>query len=140
MNRKLMYTSALTALPGPNVLSQDQRVDIVKKGLKDREESVRTACKKLVGKWAGDVDGGILSMLSLFDVISNTEVASSMLDAVFDTRQDLAAQLQFPEAFWIDLTPESALLVRGFIAYCKAVNVSQTGVALSACLCDDTSL
>lgn len=61
--RKLLYAHVLTSLPHPKSLSIAQREQAVRNGLKDREDSVRIAAGKLVGKWVDDLQGDLLQVM-----------------------------------------------------------------------------
>ena len=69
-----------------------------------------------------------MQFASLFDVVGDVKTAELAIQAIFGSRQDLALQLQFPDTYWNELTPESALIARLYIAHCKATNVSRCDV------------
>lgn len=62
INRKVIYAQSLAELPNMAVLSPEQRNIVIKNGLRDREESVKKTAAKLIGKWAGNVEGGLLEV------------------------------------------------------------------------------
>lgn len=65
INRRVIYAQALNELPSMAVLSPGQRNVITKNGLRDREDSVKKAAAKLIGKWAGNMEGGLLEVKQL---------------------------------------------------------------------------
>lgn len=62
INRRVIYAQSLAELPNMAVLSPEQRNIIAKSGLRDREDSVRKSAAKLIGKWAGNMEGGLLEV------------------------------------------------------------------------------
>ncbi|KAG5636580.1 hypothetical protein H0H81_007551 [Sphagnurus paluster] len=139
LTRKLVYSSVLqTKLGHPRQLTIAQRELVIKDGLGDREPSVRVAAGKLATSWfdmvlaepsqsedpswEGD-DGGImkgfLKFLALFDVVGPGEaIAVDAMLSIFVTRPNIPDVFLFPDKFWKELTPESAVLARVFIEYC----------------------
>ncbi|GLB42179.1 putative nuclear condensing complex subunits, C-term domain [Lyophyllum shimeji] len=139
LTRKLVYSNALnTKLGHPRQLTIAQRELVMKDGLGDREPSVRVAAGKLAASWFDIVlaepdeadkatwdgdDGGImkgfLKFLALFDVVGPGEaVAVDAMLSIFVTRPNISDVFIFPDAYWKELTPESALLARVFIEHC----------------------
>ncbi|KAG6889138.1 hypothetical protein C0995_003498 [Termitomyces sp. Mi166 len=139
LTRKLVYSNVLpTKLGHPRQLTIAQRELVIKDGLGDREPSVRVAAGKLVTSWFdlvlaetnktedftwdGDDGGmmkGLLRFLALFDVIGPGEaVAVDAVLAIFVTRSNIPDVFVFPELYWKELTPESAVLARVFLEHC----------------------
>ncbi|KAF8875410.1 nuclear condensing complex subunit [Gymnopilus junonius] len=141
VTRKLVYSGVLQPkLAHPRHLTIAQREQIVKDGLGDREPAVRVAAGKLVTSWfdvvlagskeaeeshftwEGDDGGvmkGLISFLGLFDVIGPGEaVAVDAVLSIFTTRPDVVDVFVFPDAYWKELTPESAVLARVFVEQC----------------------
>ncbi|RDB27802.1 Condensin complex subunit 3 [Hypsizygus marmoreus] len=139
LTRKLVYTNVLQSKLGhPRQLTIAQREQIMKDGLGDREPSVRVAAGKLAGSWFDTVlaengetlegawegdDGGVmkgfLRFLALFDVVGPGEaVAVDAMLSIFVTRPNITDTSIFPEAYWKELTPESAVMARVFIEHC----------------------
>lgn len=139
LTRKLVYSAVLQPkLSHPRQLTIAQREQVVKYGLGDREPSVRVATGKMIaswfdtvlvadneaddGTWVGD-DGGVMKafvkFLSLFDVVGPGEaVAVDAMLSIFVTRPDIVDVFIFPDAFWQELVPESAVLARVFVEHC----------------------
>lgn len=141
LTRKLVYSNVLqTKLGHPRQLTIAQRELVIKDGLGDREPSVRVAAGKLVtswfdvvlaeptetedSTWHGDDGGimkGLLRFLALFDVVGPGEaVAVDAVLSVFVTRPNIPDAFVFPELYWKELTPESAVLARVFLEHCLA--------------------
>ncbi|KAL4248657.1 CND3 (condensin subunit 3) family protein [Abortiporus biennis] len=118
----------------PRVLSIAQREQIVRDGLGDREDKVRAAAGKMLGKWfdricedvkarvddEGDSENvihGLVTFLQLFDVANEqgAPVATDALGSIFVTRPHVLDAIAFQETYWQKLTPESALLARVYI-------------------------
>lgn len=99
----------------PHMLSVEQRELIVKNGLGDRDATVKSAAAILISKWmelvslkaedSSAVDSNepikikaedkFLSLLSLFDLASNTTVAFDALQSVFQTDPEVFKSLDF---------------------------------------------
>lgn len=141
----------------PHMLSIEQRELIVKNGLGDRDATVKSAAAILISKWMKLVslkakdpevdleesvktkaEDEILSLLSLFDLHSDTTVAFDALQSVFQTQPEVYDNLDFNGApmfhialsdidlvacivlYWKNLTPGKAFLARAFVDYCKS--------------------
>ncbi|KAF5379027.1 hypothetical protein D9615_006072 [Tricholomella constricta] len=139
LTRKLVFFNVLhSKLEHPRQLTISQRELVIKDGLGDREPSVRVAAGKLAANWfdivhaepseaeeytwVGD-DGGVmkalLKFLAVFDVVGPGEaVAVDAVLSIFVTRPNIPDAFIFPDAYWKELTPESAILARVFIEHC----------------------
>lgn len=73
LNRRLLYTNALAELPGIGVLTLQQREDIVRFGLKDREEGVRRASGRLIANWAKKIADDLVKERAEGGEASSTE-------------------------------------------------------------------
>ncbi|KAG6812899.1 hypothetical protein H0H92_015634 [Tricholoma furcatifolium] len=143
LTRKLVYSNVLqTKLGHPRHLTIAQRELVIKDGLGDREPSVRVAAGKLAASWFDIVlaetsdsddytwdgdDGGImkglLKFLTLFDVVGPGEaVAVDAVLSIFVTRPTISDVFVFPDQYWQELTPESAVLARVFLEHCLSTN------------------
>ena len=90
----------------PRVFSIEQRELVVRNGLGDREEAVKTAATKLVSTWvdvvrvgttegdAKSVEADIIAFLELFDLVENS-TAEDALASVFKSRNDILDKLEF---------------------------------------------
>lgn len=100
-NRRLAFAHVLAEVP-PESLSLKQRQTVLGRGLRDREEAVRKAAKKLVAKWAEYLEkngkngeGLIEAFAALFDVHNDEgrEVVEKAFEGLFDMRPDLVEGL-----------------------------------------------
>lgn len=133
--RKMVYTEVLEkyCIPvdptldkggytNPRALKIAQRELIVKNGLGDREEAVKTSAARLLGKWLEVLheEGAkkeqnedenmkkeaneetieqLVEFVTLFDLMESTNettAAEMALGSVFDTRMDIFEHLEFP--------------------------------------------
>jgi condensin complex subunit 3 len=155
--RKLVYTAVLepnvqqgeTTNMGPahpRALTIAQRELIVRSGLGDREQSVRTAAASLLGTWVDVLadsnteqadtkfESGVVALLKIFDLVESTVAVDALL-SVFVTRSDIFDSMMFggmfdvttlndpdrlTDSYWTSLTPETAFLARVFVDHCKA--------------------
>ncbi|KAI0040302.1 ARM repeat-containing protein [Auriscalpium vulgare] len=113
----------------PRALTIDQRELIVKNGLGDREDGVRLATGKLIGKWVdavgtdkGEVVEDILAFLDVFDIGEGLQVADDALQSVFVTRSELFEKVEFDDTFWTDLSSLKAFLARVYVDHCIETN------------------
>jgi condensin complex subunit 3 len=111
--RKILYGSILPKI-SPRTLSMSQREFIVRKGLGDREPSVKTAARSLITTWMhtlqpevelevdyskgghttkSKVEDGVVSMLKLFDLTQ--DVAVDALLSVFTTEIEVFNNMEF---------------------------------------------
>jgi condensin complex subunit 3 len=121
--RKLVYTAVLepnvmqgeTSNMGPahpRALTIAQRELIVRSGLGDREQSVRTAAASLLGKWVDvlaesdsaeqedkKIERGVVALLRIFDLVES-KVAADALLSVFVTRADIIENMEFGGVFY----------------------------------------
>ncbi|GAA5984097.1 hypothetical protein JCM11641_000312 [Rhodosporidiobolus odoratus] len=126
INRRLAFSHVLTEIPCTRLTLQ-QRQEALGRGLRDREESVRKAAKKLVAKWVEQVqekEGGIEEFVGLFDVYEKegAKVAEKALEAVFEVRPDLVEEVDFDEDFYRALTPSLAFLSRVYLSQLRAAS------------------
>ncbi|KAG5642733.1 hypothetical protein DXG03_002278 [Asterophora parasitica] len=143
LTRKVLFSNVLqTKLSHPRQLTISQRELVMKDGLGDREPNVRIAAGKLAASWFdivfaesddaddytwdgddGGVMKGLLKFLAVFDVVGPGEaVAVDAVLAIFVTRPNIPDAFVFPDAYWKELSPESAVLARIFIEHCVATN------------------
>lgn len=147
-NRRLAFSHVLVEIP-PRSLTKTQRREIMGRGLRDREEAVRKAAKKLVAKWLEQVDkdegceATIEAFVGFFDLFDEEgqKVAEKALEALFEVRPDLIQDVEFSGAFrsspsftlnrplgrpaddfYQTLTPSTAFLVRVYLNYLRAVD------------------
>ncbi|TRM63723.1 nuclear condensing complex subunit [Schizophyllum amplum] len=127
LTRKLVFSAVLAGkLNHPRLLTIAQREEVVKNGLGDREPGVRMAAAKMVTGWfermlAGGIMHAFVRFLGLFDVVGLGEaVATDAALSVLVTKPQYAEAFIFEDRYWMELTPESAVLARIFIEECAA--------------------
>jgi len=103
-NRRLAFQASLIDLPYAS-LSNEQKLQIIKSGLKDREAAVKKSATKLVGKWAGD---DLLGLLGSFGVLEAPDEENKILEeglfAILDSRRDILEELNFDGASFHNLS------------------------------------
>ncbi|KAG0216386.1 hypothetical protein BGX28_002856 [Mortierella sp. GBA30] len=118
-NRRGVFTKPMEELSDFRVLSIGERERLLRYGLSDRDEGVRKSCAKMLAtKWIQQADDNLLEFLERLDVMSSN-VADDVLKAFFDYRADILGNLTFNDVFWVNLTVESALLVRAYAEFCR---------------------
>ncbi|KAI5479984.1 condensin complex subunit 3 [Pseudohyphozyma bogoriensis] len=117
INRRAAFSHVLPEVPVDSY-TRAQRAELVKRGLDDREGSVKKAAMTLVGRWAVE-KGGVLPFVEMFDLENETKVAEMALGAVFETKPELLQSVEFGEEFYDTITPASAFLLRTYIAYLR---------------------
>jgi hypothetical protein len=94
VNRRLVFHSSLAEFPSFRVLTPEQRDQVVRRGLSDREPGVRRAASRLVAKWAAECEGGLLGFLKQLGVLEST-VAEDALASIFEARPELVDAIDF---------------------------------------------
>ncbi|KAI5887283.1 uncharacterized protein SCHCODRAFT_060997 [Schizophyllum commune H4-8] len=123
LTRKLVFSTVMAGkLSHPRLLTIAQREEVVKNGLGDREPGVRMAAAKMVTGWfERGIMHAFIRFLCLFDVVGLGEaVATDAVLSVLVTKPQYTEVFIFEERYWLDLTPESAVLARIFIEECAA--------------------
>lgn len=94
ITRKLVYTTVLTKITHPKQLTITQRELILRRGLGDREESVRAAAVKVICSWLELLQDDLIEFVKMFDFIDN-EVPVDALNAIFAAKSDIVENLDF---------------------------------------------
>lgn len=120
--RRTVFHGSLgsASLPDARVLTIAQREEAVRNGLGDREPSVRKAAAAMIGGWFDQAEGDLVQFLNRFDVVSS-EVAEEALLSIFVTRPECLDSIDFPDEWWVNLTPEKAFLARVFADHCVSI-------------------
>ncbi|KLT44848.1 hypothetical protein CC85DRAFT_295396 [Cutaneotrichosporon oleaginosum] len=120
--RRTVYHGSLgsASLPDARVLTIAQREEAVRNGLGDREPSVRKAAAGMIAGWFDQAECDLLQFLNRFDVVSS-EVAEEALLSLFVTRPETLESIDFPDEWWIKLSPEKAFLARVFAEHCLSL-------------------
>ncbi|GAA5928774.1 hypothetical protein JCM3775_004631 [Rhodotorula graminis] len=126
-NRRLAFSHVLAEIPLAS-LTVAQRQVVLGRGLRDREEAVRKAARKLVGRWVEQLaveeqDGQAIleEFVALFDLHQDEGlcVAEKALEALFEVRPDLVENVDFDDSFYQSLTPATAFLVRVYLNHLR---------------------
>jgi condensin complex subunit 3 len=130
--RRALYSRLLPSLGDFRHLSLSMREKLLRWGLRDRDENVRKATGKLFHeRWiedcAGNKDvqeGGPVSQVSPPSILALLElveggVAHEAMRSFWEGRPDYREEITFDEAFWDNLTAESAFLARSFNDFCR---------------------
>ncbi|GAA5979389.1 hypothetical protein JCM10908_002905 [Rhodotorula pacifica] len=126
-NRRLAFAHVLAEIP-PTSLTLKQRQTVLGRGLRDREEAVRKAARKLIAKWVeqlerahSDAEGLLEAFIGLFDVHSaeGKTIAEKALEAMFEVRPDVVEGVELTDDFYQTLTPLTAFLVRTYLDYLR---------------------
>jgi len=108
------------------------REKLLRWGLNDRDEGVRAAAGKMFNyRWIEDANGDLLEVLERMHVVgsanndtTNNNTAGGVkelaMKGFWDERKDVVDGLELDDAYWDNLTPESAFLVRSFNDWCRA--------------------
>ncbi|MCJ1464876.1 hypothetical protein MMC07_003491 [Pseudocyphellaria aurata] len=143
--RRALYSRLLPALGDFRHLSLSMREKLLRWGLRDRDESVRKATARLFReRWIEDCAGprnmpeeskpgasgapgpanvdGLLELLERLDVVNSAVEDGVALEAMkefWSGRPDYRDEINFDDAFWEHLTPESTFMARSFNDFCK---------------------
>ncbi|CCK69639.1 condensin subunit YCG1 KNAG_0C05410 [Huiozyma naganishii CBS 8797] len=120
INRRAVYSRTLKSLGlkcfdqvDPKVLDQ-----LVLWGVEDRDESVRTACEKLIAfHWINLVNGDLLNLIEKLKVTKSKSCDKAVM-TIFRRREDIVNKIPKIHDLWEDLTPEMAFLFRCFHTHC----------------------
>lgn len=113
--RKLLFKKKLMDEIPLDMLTVDQRDEILKDGLMDRDPSVRQSCLDLVfGNWIHQTDNNLVLFLTGLNVVENTKVAEEALHGFFSLVPNMFES--FSEAHFETMTPETVLTMK---VYCQ---------------------
>ena len=140
--RRALYSRLLPALGDFRHLSLSMREKLLRWGLRDRDENVRKATARLFReRWIEDCAGphttseeggtkeaappsidGLQELLERIDVVNSAVdngIASEAMKEFWTGRPDYRDEIQFSDAFWEHLTPESVFMARSFNDFCR---------------------
>lgn len=98
INRRVVYLKPLSDMPDFRMLSFEERNQILKWGLHDRNPLVKKAVSKMLSeKWIGHANNNLIEFLERLDIMKPqvTEIAESVLDAFFTARMDIVNDISF---------------------------------------------
>ncbi|KAI1465043.1 ARM repeat-containing protein [Daldinia caldariorum] len=140
--RRAVYSKLLPTLGDFRHLSLSMREKLLRWGLRDRDENVRKAAARLFReRWIEDCVGtnqpedgeqpaaaappnmdALLELLERIDVVHSGVEKGVALDAMkgfWEGRPDYRDAVEFDDAFWKNLTPESIFVARTFNDFCR---------------------
>ena len=140
--RRALYSRLLPALGDFRHLSLSMREKLLRWGLRDRDDNVRKATARLfrerwiedcAGSSANTEDGAtkeaappnfdsLQELLERIDVVNSAVengIASEAMKEFWSGRPDYRDEIQFDDAFWDHLTPESVFMARSFNDFCR---------------------
>jgi len=138
--RRTVFARILPELGDFRQLSIGMRVDVLRCGMTDRDESVRKAARDMFNNnWVNDVNGDLLELLERLDVASeNIEDGGPTYMALrgfWDARKDVILDLKLDQDFWDGLTVEGSFLARSFNDYCRTSSPQDIRKTLEADEC-----
>ena len=95
--RKLAYAPVLEQAENLE-LSEEQREQICRSGLRDREQSVRAAAVKLIGSWLDALNGDLERFVRLFEFVNLDHAenpATMALLSLFESRPEIMGSAEF---------------------------------------------
>jgi len=140
--RRALYSRLLPALGDFRHLSLSMREKLLRWGLRDRDDNVRKATARLFReRWVEDCAGpnataedgvvteaappstdGLQELLERIDVVNSAVengIAPEAMKEFWTGRPDYREVMQFDDAFWDHLTPESVFMARSFNDFCR---------------------
>lgn len=141
--RRALYARLLPTLGDFRHLSLSMREKLLRWGLRDRDENVRKAAGRLFyERWIEDCAGdgneaaeggpvkavsapsiqGLLELLERIDILNSgveTGIALEAMKEFWQGRPDYIDAMNFHDAFWSALTPESVFMARSFNDFCQ---------------------
>ena len=140
--RRALYSRLLPALGDFRHLSLSMREKLLRWGLRDRDEHVRTATAKLFReRWIEDCAGSrnqadgeegrdssspdteaLLELLERIDIVNSgveDGIALEALKQFWEGRPDYRDAVTFDDTFWDSLSAESVFMVRSFNDFCR---------------------
>ncbi|RCH82003.1 hypothetical protein CU098_005489, partial [Rhizopus stolonifer] len=125
INRRVVYLKPLSDLQDFRLLSFQQRSNVLKWGLNDRDPLVRKAVGKMLStKWIKQASNNLIEFLERLEILKSgvADIAESVLNAFFAERMDIIKEITFDAEFWKHLTPESIFLAKVFINFLQTKN------------------
>jgi condensin complex subunit 3 len=124
INRRVVFLKPLSDIPDFRMISLEDRNNLLRWGLNDREKLVRAATAKMLSThWIRHANNNLIEFLERLEIMKSG-VAEDVLNAFFLERLDIINEISFDTEFWKNLTPESAFLSKVFIKFLKNNNVS----------------
>ncbi|KAI9477970.1 MAG: nuclear condensing complex subunit [Benjaminiella poitrasii] len=126
INRRVVYLKPLSDISDFRLLNFDERNEILKWGLNDRNEQVRNSALKMFSeKWLTQAGNNLIEFLERLEAIKApaTSLVDKLLKAFFKQRIEVFNEIDFDEEFWSNLSPESSLLAKIAIEFLQSNNL-----------------
>ncbi|KAH3661262.1 hypothetical protein OGAPHI_006669 [Ogataea philodendri] len=122
INRRLLYSKVLPGFKDFRRIDFNSRDQLLKWGLKDREESVKKAAVKWLSEnWMQTLNNDVMELLERLKV-TRSDIAELAVRNFLDNRPDIVAKITFDEQVIRSLTPETSLLLRVYFQHCNDTN------------------
>lgn len=98
INRRVVYLKPLSDLQDFRLLSFQQRSNVLKWGLNDRDPLVRKAVGKMLStKWIKQASNNLIEFLERLEILKSgvADIAESVLNAFFAERMDIIKEITF---------------------------------------------
>ncbi|CAH2352634.1 condensin complex subunit 3 [[Candida] railenensis] len=122
INRRLVFSRISKELGDFRDLDLELREELLKSGLKDREQSVQSAAVKMFATtWFDVVQEDLLELIDSLNVV-NTEgdISDVAIQIFYQTRQDFVnTKVNITKEMWKELSVEMAFFIRSFYDYCN---------------------
>jgi condensin complex subunit 3 len=120
INRRVVYLKPLSSLDDFRQLNFEERQEVLKWGLNDRNELVRKAATKMFAEnWIKHAGRNLIEFLERLEATkpAMSDLIEKLFKEFFKIRSDVFKETVFDDEFWSNLSGESALLARMMIEY-----------------------
>ncbi|KAI7876242.1 hypothetical protein K492DRAFT_167295 [Lichtheimia hyalospora FSU 10163] len=125
INRRVVFLKPMAEIEDFRTLTLQQRNDLLKWGLNDRDRLVRRAASRMLANhWIRHADNNLLEFLERLDVV-DSPIADDVLTAFLNARTDIVNSIKFEEQFWENLSTESAFMAKVFIQFLKSQKLEE---------------
>lgn len=121
INRRLVYSRTLKKLGLDCFSKLESKIlnQLIKWGLEDRDDSVRTACERLIAyHWINLFNGDLIELLENLNIVKFDETFYNAIMKLLHLRDDIIPMLKFPQDIWSRLTIETVFLFRCLYSHC----------------------
>lgn len=121
VNRRLIYSRILKKMGLDCFNKLDFKIlnQLIKWGLEDRDDTVRTACERLISyHWINLFNGDLIELLENLNILKFDETFYNSIMKLLNLREDIIPKLKFPQDIWSKLTIEIVFLFRCLYSHC----------------------
>ncbi|KAI9319753.1 nuclear condensing complex subunit, partial [Dichotomocladium elegans] len=120
INRRVVFLKPMAEIEDFRILTTQQRSDLLKWGLNDRDPLVRQAASKMLANhWIRHTGNNLLKFIERIDLLEGSG-AEDILTAFLNARPDIVNTIKLEEHFWDTLSVEGAFMAKVFIKFLKA--------------------